>query len=255
MVEHVKKIVQLDPKLSIEERNLLSVAYKSVVGANRASWRIIATIEHKEAARSNSQSENHDDGGDDLECSPYLKDIQDYRKKVEGELEIISRDILGLLDGALIPAAESDESRVFYLKLYHCRLCLPMLVCCCRKGDYLRYMAEFMAGSAKKAVSDAALAAYESATDAALTSLSPTLPIRLGLALNFSVFHYEIMADAAAACRLARQAFDEALVHIDGLSEEAYKDSTLIMQLLRDNLSLWTAEAQELGKKTDEAAK
>lgn len=253
MVEHVKQVVQLDPKLNIEERNLLSVAYKSVVGANRASWRILATIEHKEAARSNSHSENHSRDGekDDLECSPYLKDIQDYRKKIEGKLERISRDVLALLDTALLPAAESDESRVFYLKLYSSL----SLDCVCRKGDYLRYMAEFMSDDAKKGVSDEAFAAYESATEIARTSLSPTLPIRLGLALNFSVFHYEIMADATAACRLARQAFDEALVHIDGLSEEAYKDSTLIMQLLRDNLSLWTTEAQELGKKTEEAAK
>lgn len=113
-----------------------------------------------------------------------------------------------------------------------------------RKGDYLRYLAEFLAGDKRKQVADQALEAYEQAT-ASASSLSPTLPIRLGLALNFSVFHYEIMAAASQACQLAKKAFDDALVEIDSLSEDCYKDSTLIMQLLRDNLSLWTSEVQE----------
>lgn len=49
------------------------------------------------------------------------------------------------------------------------------------------------------------------------------------------------------ACQLAKQAFDEAIAELDTLSEESYKDSTLIMQLLRDNLTLWTSELPEDG--------
>jgi len=75
-----------------------------------------------------------------------------------------------------------------------------------------------------------------------VTELPPTNPVRLGLALNYSVFYYEILNSPERACHLAKQAFDDAIAELDTLSEESYKDSTLIMQLLRDNLTLWTAD-------------
>nr|GFD02201.1 14-3-3-like protein GF14 iota [Tanacetum cinerariifolium] len=91
------------------------------------------------------------------------------------------------------------------------------------------------------------LKGYEAAAAAANTELPSTHPIRLGLALNFSVFYYEIMNSPERACHLAKQAFDEAIAELDSLSEESYKDSTLIMQLLRDNLTLWTSDLPEDG--------
>jgi 14-3-3 protein epsilon len=81
----------------------------------------------------------------------------------------------------------------------------------------------------------------QSATDVAHSELTSTHPIRLGLALNFSVFYYEILNSPDRACHLAKQAFDDAIAELDSLSEESYRDSTLIMQLLRDNLTLWTS--------------
>jgi 14-3-3 protein epsilon len=114
-----------------------------------------------------------------------------------------------------------------------------------RKGDYHRYLAEFAAGDKRKGAAEAAHDAYKGATDIAQTELAPTHPIRLGLALNFSVFYYEILNSPERACHLAKQAFDDAIAELDTLSEESYKDSTLIMQLLRDNLSLWTSDLQD----------
>lgn len=98
---------------------------------------------------------------------------------------------------------------------------------------------------------------HQNATDVAQTELTPTHPIRLGLALNFSVFYYEILNSPDRACHLAKQAFDDAMAELDSLSEESYRDSTLIMQLLRDNLTLWTSSdgGEAEGAPSGEAAK
>lgn len=99
----------------------------------------------------------------------------------------------------------------------------------CRKGDYYRYLAEFATGEKRKSSSDLSLKAYKDASEIAVQELPPTHPIRLGLALNFSVFYYEIVGKSDSACHLAKQAFDDAIAELDTLSEESYKDSTLIM--------------------------
>ncbi|KAJ1254465.1 hypothetical protein BS78_K058200 [Paspalum vaginatum] len=110
-----------------------------------------------------------------------------------------------------------------------------------------RYLAEFKAGAERKEAAESTMNAYKAAQDIALADLPPTHPIRLGLALNFSVFYYEILNSPDRACNLAKQAFDEAISELDSLGEEYYKDSTLIMQLLRDNLTLWTSDTNEDG--------
>ena len=105
-------------------------------------------------------------------------------------------------------------------------------------------MAEFAAGDDRKTAAESSLVSYKSASDIASQDLAPTHPIRLGLALNFSVFYYEILNSPDRACKLAKGAFDDAIAELDNLNEESYKDSTLIMQLLRDNLTLWTSDMQ-----------
>jgi len=117
----------------------------------------------------------------------------------------------------------------------------------CRQADYYRYLAEFTTADDRKSASESSLTAYKVASDVATTELPPTHPIRLGLALNFSVFYYEILNAPDRACHLAKSAFDEAIAELDSLSEESYRDSTLIMQLLRDNLTLWTSDMQTDG--------
>jgi len=112
------------------------------------------------------------------------------------------------------------------------------------KGDYHRYLAEFASGEARATSSEAAHESYKAASTIAAAELAPTHPIRLGLALNFSVFYYEILNSPEKACALAKLAFDDAIAELDTLSEESYKDSTLIMQLLRDNLTLWTSDCK-----------
>merc|ERR1739847_22746 len=116
------------------------------------------------------------------------------------------------------------------------------------KGDYFRYLAEVAIGDSRSEVVDDSQKAYQDAYDISKSKMQPTHPIRLGLALNFSVFYYEILNSPERARHLAKQAFDEAIAELDTLGEESYKDSTLIMQLLRDNLTLWTSDMNDQGE-------
>ncbi|KAJ3607225.1 hypothetical protein NHX12_026738 [Muraenolepis orangiensis] len=212
MASAMNSVTVLGEELTCDERNLLSVAYKNVVGAQRSAWRIINAIETKT----------------DQEMAKA------YRKKIEGELRATSNEVLELLEKYLIkPVEDMDqtmaESQVFYLKM---------------RGDYYRYLAEVEHDGPddKMTAINQSQEAYEAALDISMKQMKSTHPIRLGLALNFSVFHYEIRSDPKKACELAKKAFDDAIAELDNLPEESYKDSTLIMQLLRDNLTLWTAD-------------
>jgi len=121
------------------------------------------------------------------------------------------------------------------------------------KGDYYRYLAEVATGDTRTTVIDDSQKAYQEAFEISKAKMQPTHPIRLGLALNFSVFYYEILNSPDKACQLAKQAFDDAIAELDTLNEDSYKDSTLIMQLLRDNLTLWTSDTQGEGDEPAEA--
>merc|ERR1712127_919253 len=154
---------------------------------------------------------------------------KEYCSKVESELQKICDTILGLLDNNLIAKASSGESKVFYQKM---------------KADYFRYIAEFTEGDKKAKAAESARAAYEEASKVAEKDLVVTHPIRLGLALNYSVFLYEVLSNPEDACKMARTAFEDAIAELDNVQEDSYKDSTLIMQLLRDNLTLWTSDQE-----------
>ncbi|CAI2727085.1 unnamed protein product [Schistosoma spindalis] len=214
--EMVKAMIEIatntETELTVEERNLLSVAYKNVIGARRSSWRIINSKESQDEAK----------GSDEIHITKR------FRKEVEKELDEICTSILNLLDNCLLPKAVSDESKVFLNKM---------------RGDYHRYRAEFSVGNQRKDAAENSLCAYKKAAEDA-EKLPVTHPIRLGLALNFSVFYYEILNNSEQACKCARVAFDSAIAELDTLSEESYKDSTIIMQLLRDNLTLWTSNSE-----------
>jgi len=227
MANAMKKVTELKDMLSTEERNLLSVAYKNIVGAKRSSWRVITSIDQK-----NTEKKPH---------------TTEYIERIVNELKEVCKEVLDLLDNYLIPKAEAKleeeptteadgESVVFYLKM---------------KGDYYRYLAEVGAPNSdeRSQVIEEADGAYGKASTISKEKLKSTNPIRLGLALNYSVFYYEIKSNSGKACSLAKSAFDDAIAELDNLPEESYKDSTLIMQLLRDNLTLWTS-----GNDDDDAA-
>ena len=128
-----------------------------------------------------------------------------------------------ILDKVLAKPCEG-ESKAFFVKMV---------------GDYYRYIAENAKGALMEEVKQNALQSY---TEANQINLPACNPIKLGLALNFSVFHYEVMKNHKAACDLADKALQDALDKIDELEEEDFRDAKSIIELLKENLTLWKEE-------------
>eukprot|EP01084_Bolivina_argentea_P031626 58535_1 len=182
MCRFVKKLVELKSEkgedLDVDERNLLSVAYKNVVGSKRASWRTL--------------SGGFDDADEEL--------LNKYKALVEDELEAICNEVLNLLENHLCKNVDgnNDETEVFYLKM---------------SGDYCRYLSEFRTEEEKYKKN--AEEKYKKAMEVAEEHLNETHPTRLGLALNFSVCYYEILKEPEKACDLAKKSFDAAIEKLD----------------------------------------
>ena len=219
MARCMKSIIEKGGDVSDDERNLFAVAYKNMVAERRNAWRIISAIE-------NSYIE-----------SDFRKTIiTDYLNEIASEQRAICKDALYLLDNFLIPSSPNFDPKVFSLKM---------------KGDYYRYLAEVNTdpGSRENEAMEAQKA-YEEAYVSSKEHMAPIHPVRLGLALNFSVFYYEILNETKKACELASSAFDDAIqdqdLHAGGPHDDDYKDAMLIMQLLRDNLAMWTSDSSRV---------
>ncbi len=199
--------------LTSDERNLLSIAYKNTISLRRTAIRTLLAYEMKEKKK---------------EESAYLPYIIEYKKRVEKELEELCEKIIKNIDNSLLSRATDDESRVFYHKM---------------KADYFRYIAENIEAERKKAFGEKSLASYEEAMNIA-GNLEITNPIRLGLALNFSVFYFEVIGDQEKACAIAKETINKAqepLSNVDADDEE-HKDAISIINLLQENLNMWTTE-------------
>ena len=211
MLEFLKPVITKGEELTNDERNLVSVAFKNMSGSRRTAWRALSAIE------------------ENPKYAKYHERTKTYKAKIEEELKKVCKNAIKTIDDHLYKKATNAESKVFYLKM---------------KADYYRYMGEACSGTELEGISTKALENYESAKKIA-ESLPSTDPVRLGLILNFSVFQYELRKNPKAACAMAKAAFDEAIGGLQDLDEDKYKDSTAIMQLLKDNLTLWTSELEE----------
>ena len=201
--------------LTSDERNLLSIAYKNTISQDRQAIRTLLAYESKEAKKTDS---------------PYLEFIKEYKVKVQKELEDLCNKINATIDSSLLPKATTDEAKVFYHKM---------------KGDYYRYIAENIDGDLKKKYSDLGLASYNAALEAS-KGIDYKNPIKLGLALNLSVFYYEVVANRDEACKLAKETLDKSKEALQGVDEEEdeVKDAMSIVNLLQENLEMWNAEAE-----------
>ena len=214
MVKAINKFVELDPKLTKDERNILSAGYKNIISDKRSSWRLLNSMEKKEEKKNSTQSS-------------YIREV---KENIERELNQICDDIQKIIDKYLVPNANDSETKVFFLKL---------------KGDYYRYKCEFASGKDFDDACENARKVYEEAYEIAKKDIPITNSTRLGLALNFSVFYYEIKGEKDKACEIARNAFDESMKVLDDLEKSKAKDTLLIIQLLKENLILWTNEMGE----------
>ena len=214
MVKAINKFVELDAKLTKDERNILSAGYKNIISSKRASWRLLNSLERKEEKKNSSQIAN----------------IKEVKNNIELELNKICGEIQNIIDKYLIPNASDSEMKVFFLKL---------------KGDYYRYKCEFANGKEFDDACDKAEKVYKEAYEIANKDIPITNSTRLGLALNYSVFYYEIKGLREEACNIAKNAFDESMKVLDDLEKSKAKDTLLIIQLLKENLILWSNEMNE----------
>ena len=198
--------------LNLEERNILSSAYKNLVSSRRSAWRSINAVEIKEK---NSNSK-------------LVQLITDLKLTLEKELKDLCNNILKILNEYLIRKAKDIESKIFYLKM---------------RGDYFRYLSEFEIDEKKTENIDNALNSYKEATELA-EKLPTTHPTKLGLALNYSVFYYEILNDKQTAFKIASEIFDVANNQLEKTEENQYKDSLAILQLLKENIELWKIKGE-----------
>lgn len=219
MVDFLKQVVSAkDSDFTTEERNLLSVGFKNLIGTKRTAIRTISAIEQ------NPKYQKYNDS------------LSKYKQRIEGELFDQCQNIVALVRDKCMKVATEAESKAFFLKMV---------------GDYYRYVAESSSGDKLELVKNGALEYYNKATEISNKDLGACNPIRLGLALNFSVFHFEVMNDHKKACELGEHALQNALEKIDDCDEETFRDAKSIIELLKENLSLWKEEEDE-GKNIDD---
>ena len=191
-----------------DERNLLSVAFKNLISSKRAACRTISAIEQNP------------------KYSKFNGALLAYKTQIEEQLQNDCQKIIDMINSRVLNNDCADEAKAFFVKMV---------------GDYYRYVAENARDRKLEEVKQAALKAYGEANE---ITLKPCNPIKLGLALNFSVFHYEVMKNHKAACELADTALQAALDQIDELEEEDFRDAKSIIELLKENLTLWKEEEE-----------
>ena len=200
-----------DEDFTVDERNLLSVGFKNLIGSQRGAIRTIGAIEQNP------------------KYTKFNDALQKYKNKIEDELYQKCISIVNIVKEHCMKLAKDNESKAFFQKMI---------------GDYYRYVAESAKGDKLDEVKNGANEGYEAAKTLS-EGLNACNPIRLGLALNYSVFYYEVMNNHKVACELGEKALSDALEKIDEVDEETFRDAKSIIELLKENLSLWKEEEGE----------
>jgi len=210
MVDFLGKVLEgKGGDVSADERNLLSVAFKNLISGKRAACRTIAAIEQNP------------------KYSKFGEALATYKANIETQLYNDCENVIKMINTKVLAKECQPEAKAFFVKMV---------------GDYYRYIAENAKDQILEDVKTKALESYDQANK---IELPPCNPIKLGLALNFSVFHYEVMKNHKAACQLADEALQNALDKIDELEEDDFRDAKSIIELLKENLTLWKEEEED----------
>ena len=215
MVKAINKYIEQNPKLSKDEQKLLVDGYKNIISDKRNSLRLLQNLIKKEE--------------DGAQLINHKKQINIIKEKIQNELLSIFKEIHAMLDKYLIPNSQDPETKVLYMKI---------------KADYYRYHCEFAEGDEFEEAKNNALKIYKEAYDIALKDINIYNSIRLGLALNYSVFKYEIMDSKNEAYDIAQKAYDEAMKVVDDVEKDRTSDNLLLIQLLKENLNMWNNEME-----------
>jgi len=215
LLSYVRQFVQFPGEMTPLERNLFCIAFKNITSQHRFSLRNLASIQV--IAKS-----VHPD---------KTQLIVSERNRYSRELRDLCNEVLQLVEAKLLPSAKSDEYRIFCYKT---------------RGDYSRYLVEVAnTPEEREQFAETSFLAYREAHKIACSALPPTHLSRLGLALNYSVFFYDVQRDPHRACLVAKEAYDAAIEALDDLDEKEYRDAVVILQLLRDNVIIWIDELGE----------
>lgn len=205
-----QRVEQNQAPLSPEERDMLSAAFKHALSGRRQAVRTCAYVAQHESSEDRAE---------------HASLALGYKSKVEAELQGICNTVLRLLEGSLVPAAQDGEAKIFYLKM---------------QGDYNRYLAEFAENESKQNAINAANAAYTQGITEAASLLPAANTVRLGLALNFSVFQHETLQNTGEAVNTATTALQTAGADLASVPQAQLDDVNMTMKLIQDNLSLWS---------------
>jgi len=209
MVDFLEEVLVVKGgEVNPDERNLLSVAFKNLISSKRAACRTISAVEQNP------------------KYSKFNGALLAYKQQIETKLQADCQKIIDMINNRVLSGSCSNEAQAFFVKMV---------------GDYYRYIAENAKGDVLETVKHKAKAAYEQANSIDMAACNP---IKLGLALNFSVFNYEVLKDHATACELADNALQSALDKIDELEEDDFRDAKSIIELLKENLTLWKEEEE-----------
>lgn len=224
-INYSMEFIQMNPILTQDERTLFINAFKNSITKTRSQWRKVHNLEKKELKDS---IENNNTKNPKLE---YLKEV---RHKIEKDLRLIIMQMITIISEILIPSCEeSVDDVVFYLKI---------------KGDYLRYLAEITGGEDRLTAIAGADENYESGYQFADEALPVTSATRLGLCLNYSVFLWEIKEMKQEAAIIAQNAYNLVIDKIEELENTKSKEAIIIIQLLRENLLMWSKEIVDDGE-------
>lgn len=230
----LKKIADLDPIFTTQQRDFFMEAYKNVTSGCRLSWRAVRLLEEEATDEKKRRV------------------ITNYRQKVQDEVQEICDEVLSLLNDKIIPCypnpedvvCEEDGTIALSLKVSlenKDALVLERSLYYKMRADYSRYKAEVSLDEKRAQLAQEAEDAYQEAMEVS-KKLDRSNPAVLALSLTMSVFYYQIRNDLQKACRIAKEAYDFAVEEMDAISDERYSEAKKLLESIQQNIRLWSAE-------------